>query len=108
MRRMPRPVTEAKRCDWCEVKGNKVCGECRDQSQKRSDARKEDTMIILNGKEKEQYSDLSLTELLELEGYDSRKIAVEINGEIISKSIYNETRVKSGDKVEVVSFVGGG
>ncbi|MCI9411598.1 MAG: sulfur carrier protein ThiS [Eubacterium sp.] len=65
-------------------------------------------MIILNGKEKEQYSDLSLTELLELEGYDSRKIAVEINGEIISKSIYNETRVKSGDKVEVVSFVGGG
>lgn len=86
----------------------RVCGECRDQSQKRSDARKEDTMIILNGKEKEQYSDLSLTELLELEGYDSRKIAVEINGEIISKSIYNETRVKSGDKVEVVSFVGGG
>ncbi len=65
-------------------------------------------MIILNGKEKEQYSDLSLTELLEQEGYDSRKIAVEINGEIISKSIYNETRVKSGDKVEVVSFVGGG
>ena len=65
-------------------------------------------MIILNGKEKEQYSDLSLMELLELEGYDSRKIAVEINGEIISKSIYNETRVKSGDKVEVVSFVGGG
>ncbi len=65
-------------------------------------------MIILNGKEKEQYSDLSLTELLEREGYDIRKIAVEINGEIISKSIYNETRVKSGDKVEVVSFVGGG
>lgn len=65
-------------------------------------------MIILNGKEKEQYLDLSLTELLEREGYDSRKIAVEINGGIISKSIYNETRVKSGDKVEVVSFVGGG
>lgn len=65
-------------------------------------------MIILNGKEKEQYSELSLTELLEWEGYDIRKIAVEINGEIISKSIYNETKVKSGDKVEVVSFVGGG
>lgn len=65
-------------------------------------------MIILNGKEKEQYSDLSLTELLEREGYDIRKIAVEINGEIISKAIYNEKRVTSGDKVEVVSFVGGG
>ncbi len=65
-------------------------------------------MIILNGKEKEQYLDLSLTELLQREGYDIRKIAVEINGEIISKSIYNETKVKSGDKVEVVSFVGGG
>lgn len=65
-------------------------------------------MIILNGKEKEQYSDLFLTELLEREGYDIRKIAVEINGEIISKAIYNKKRVKSGDKVEVVSFVGGG
>lgn len=65
-------------------------------------------MIILNGKEKEQYSDLSLTELLQREGYDIRKIAVEINGEIISKSIYNETRVRSGDKIEIVSFVGGG
>ena len=65
-------------------------------------------MIILNGKEKEQYSDLSLTELLQREGYDIRKIAVEINGEIISKSSYNETKVKSGDKVEVGSLVGGG
>lgn len=65
-------------------------------------------MIILNGKEKEQYSELSLTELLQREGYDIRKIAVEINGEIISKSIYNETRVRSGDKIEIVSFVGGG
>ena len=65
-------------------------------------------MIILNGKEKEQYSDLSLTELLQREGYDIRKTAVETNGEIISKSVYKETRVKSGDKVEVVSFVGGG
>lgn len=65
-------------------------------------------MIILNGKEKEQYSELSLTELLEREGYDIRKIAVEINGEIISKSIYRETRVRSGDKIEIVSFVGGG
>jgi len=65
-------------------------------------------MIILNGKEKEQYSELSLMELLELEGYDIRKIAVEINGEIVSKSFYEEKMVKSGDKVEVVSFVGGG
>ncbi len=65
-------------------------------------------MIILNGKEKEQYSDLLLMELLEREGYDIRKIAVEINGEIIIKSIYKEKCVKSGDRVEVVSFVGGG
>ncbi|MCI8365285.1 MAG: sulfur carrier protein ThiS [Eubacterium sp.] len=65
-------------------------------------------MIILNGKEKEQYSDLSLTDLLQREGYDTRKIAVEINGEIIPKSIYKGKWVKSGDRVEVVSFVGGG
>lgn len=65
-------------------------------------------MITLNGKDKEQYSELLLVELLQMEGYDIRKIAVEINGEIIPKSTYREKRVKSGDRVEVVSFVGGG
>jgi sulfur carrier protein len=42
---------------------------------------------------------------LRLEG---RRIAVEMNGEIVPKSRYAETRVAPGDRVEVVAAVGGG
>lgn len=65
-------------------------------------------MITINGEQKELSQDMVLQRLLEQEGYDIRRIAVEINGEIVSKTLFNDTIVKSGDCIEVVSFVGGG
>ena len=65
-------------------------------------------MITINGIQKELSDSIALQQLLKQEGYDIRWIAVEINGEIVSKSLFNETVVKSGDTIEVVSFVGGG
>ena len=60
-------------------------------------------MINVNGKETENCKSLSV--LLENGGF---RIAVEINGEIIKKSDYDKTVLNDGDKIEVVSFVGGG
>lgn len=65
-------------------------------------------MVIINGEEKEGYDSSTVLEMLELEGYDKSRIAMEINGTIISKNQYNETLLHSGDHIEVVSFVGGG
>lgn len=65
-------------------------------------------MVIINGEEKEGYDSSTVLEMLELEGYDKSRIAMEINGTIISKNQYNETLLHSGDSIEVVSFVGGG
>lgn len=42
------------------------------------------------------------------EGYDKKRIAVELNGEIVPKAQYGQTVLKDGDALEVVSFVGGG
>jgi sulfur carrier protein len=36
------------------------------------------------------------------------RVAVELNGQIASRADWNETRVSSGDRLEVVHFVGGG
>lgn len=63
-------------------------------------------MIILNGKESENYS--TLTELLEKNGYRREIIAVEINGVIIKKSDYDTTDIRDGDVIEIVHFMGGG
>ena len=41
-------------------------------------------------------------------GLDGRKVAVERNLEIVPKSAYVKTRLAEGDRIEIVSFVGGG
>ncbi|MBQ8917674.1 MAG: sulfur carrier protein ThiS [Oscillospiraceae bacterium] len=50
----------------------------------------------------------TLGEYLSGAGYDTTRIAVERNGEIVFKSLYAETVLQDGDSLEVVSFVGGG
>lgn len=65
-------------------------------------------MITLNGIQKEGYDGMILSDVLEQESYQIQRIAVEINGEIVSRTLFHETTVKSGDCIEVVSFVGGG
>ncbi len=37
-----------------------------------------------------------------------RRVAVEINREIVPKASYAETVIKPGDQVEIINFVGGG
>ncbi|MCI5936474.1 MAG: sulfur carrier protein ThiS [Eubacterium sp.] len=65
-------------------------------------------MIQINGENKTGYEGLSVAQMVEKEGYTIGRIALEINGTIISKNDYNDTVLHSGDVIEVVSFVGGG
>ena len=51
---------------------------------------------------------IPLSEFLQREGYSSDKIAVELNGEIIPRSRYASVILTDADKLEIVSFVGGG
>ena len=61
-----------------------------------------------NGENREDFNNLTVAEMLDREGFDRSRIAIEINGAIISRKQYNETLLHSGDSIEVVSFVGGG
>ncbi|MCI7814683.1 MAG: sulfur carrier protein ThiS [Lachnospiraceae bacterium] len=65
-------------------------------------------MITVNGKEEYLEKSITLLEFLEQRQYRPERIAVEKNGEIIPKKMYAQTQVEQGDKLEVVSFVGGG
>lgn len=64
-------------------------------------------MILVNGAE-ESFIHVTIGGYLEQNGYDLRRIAVELNGEIVPKSKYDDVVLKDGDRVEIVSFVGGG
>jgi sulfur carrier protein len=65
-------------------------------------------MIRINGAETAGYAGRSLLELLEERGYPLGRIAVELNGRILPKAEYGNTRLRDGDALEIVSFVGGG
>lgn len=65
-------------------------------------------MIQLNGKELTGYEEMTVEDLISRENFMKSRIAVEINGAIVSKSDYSTTLVHAGDVIEVVSFVGGG
>ena len=64
-------------------------------------------MVKINGEELD-IAGKTVAEYLATTSYDSKRIAVECNGDIVPKAQYGETVLKDGDSVEVVSFVGGG
>lgn len=65
-------------------------------------------MVRINGKDENIAEGTGLVQYLEDAGYNRERIAVEINGDIIPKKNYDETVLNDGDKIEIVSFVGGG
>ena len=58
-----------------------------------------------HGRETDATTVLGLIEELKL---DPRKVAVELNLEIVPRSLHATTPVSEGDKIELVQFVGGG
>jgi len=64
--------------------------------------------IILNGEAYNLGAACSVAELVVRLNLDKRKIAVERNLEIVSKSAYDTAEIIAGDKIEIVNFIGGG
>lgn len=64
--------------------------------------------LVINGKEKEIHSSGNVEELLKELDITGRHVAVALNLEVIPRSRYTETRLKEGDKIEIVHAVGGG
>jgi sulfur carrier protein len=64
--------------------------------------------IQLNGMSRELAEPISIAALLDANGYAGRAVAVEINREIVPKSLHAQRLVHDGDQVEVVHAIGGG
>ena len=64
-------------------------------------------MVKVNGEPKD-IAGKTIAEYLATTNYDMKRIATELNGNIVPKAQYDETVLQDGDSLEVVSFVGGG
>lgn len=64
--------------------------------------------IEVNGETRTIAASSRLIEVLQQLGFNPRLIAVEYNGEILHRQFWSETQVQQGDRLEVVTIVGGG
>lgn len=64
--------------------------------------------VQINGEALEAPGGLSLEGLLRRCGYEPRLVVVEFNGEILPRSRWPEQVVIAGDRLEIVTIVGGG
>jgi sulfur carrier protein len=64
--------------------------------------------LTVNGESRELKKDATLANLLEEMGTSSERVAVELNLQVLDKQEYARTILKDGDRLEIISFVGGG
>ncbi|HSA06840.1 MAG TPA: sulfur carrier protein ThiS [Candidatus Gastranaerophilales bacterium] len=64
--------------------------------------------ITVNGGETEIQDGLTIKGLLDSMEIKSKMLVVEKNLEIINKQDYESSRISEGDRLEIVSFCGGG
>jgi sulfur carrier protein len=64
--------------------------------------------IKINGKLSTINENLSLSSYLKELKIPLKKVAIELNLEIIDKNILSKIKLKKNDKIEIVHFIGGG
>ena len=64
--------------------------------------------IQLNGKEKKIAYNYKIKNLINDLKIPLKKVAIELNQEILDKKKLNQIKIKKNDKIEIVHFIGGG
>lgn len=68
----------------------------------------EQITLQINGENRTCAPQTALPTLLEQLGMNPRLVAVEYNGEILHRQFWDNTEIQTGDRLEIVTIVGGG
>jgi len=64
--------------------------------------------IFINGEGRQVPDALTAAQLIEELGLGGRRVAMEVNEEIVPRSAYGAHRLRPGDRIEIVHAIGGG
>lgn len=69
----------------------------------------ENTLVIyVNGSKREAPTGATLQDLIQTFGLERKKVVIELNHQVVHRSLYSDAVLSEGDTVEIVHFVGGG
>ncbi len=64
--------------------------------------------VTLNGRPDTMGRETSVAQLLDRLELQPIRVAVELNEEIVARKTFRDTVIHEGDRIEIVTFVGGG
>ncbi len=64
--------------------------------------------IHVNGQAQTWRNGATVAELLQDLDIQTERVAVELNLEILDRAAFGQRQIKDGDRVEILSFIGGG
>ena len=64
--------------------------------------------VTINGEQQTMVAETSIERLIEQLGLQGKRLAVEVNLEIVPRSDYSRRLLANGDSVEIVQAIGGG
>jgi len=68
----------------------------------------ETIQIQVNGEQRGCQADATVGDLLRELAIKTERVAVELNLEILDRKEFDQRHLKQGDRVEILSFIGGG
>jgi sulfur carrier protein len=68
----------------------------------------ESPSLLVNGRPTPLPAGRTLAEVLAGAGLANRPVAVEVDGEVVPRSRFAEPSLAGGERIEIVTFVGGG
>ncbi|MBP7745948.1 MAG: sulfur carrier protein ThiS [Phycisphaerae bacterium] len=64
--------------------------------------------VTVNGESREMPDGASVADLVAQFDLTPERVAVEVNERLVRRATYRETALREGDRVEIVTLVGGG
>lgn len=64
--------------------------------------------VMINGRTREVAASMTLTMLLDNLDINPKGIAVELNREVVPKTLHPKTTLKKNDTIEIIRMTGGG
>jgi len=64
--------------------------------------------LVINGQPRTVPDAITVTALLDELSLHASRVAVEVNQDVVSRKFFDDATLHDGDRIEIVTFVGGG